>query len=168
MLSAQYCARQDATSFLELWALLLLLCAAAAATLLLARRQGTNPNIAVRFCFGVMLLFALLTGLFAASIFYGCSATAANEQGLPSNLAAGAYTFLRCLGTDVLGMVQGWVLLVASTIAAIALAGYATVRRRPAVRIPAFGGALLLILLAIASGFFLLFGFSWCTSQRLM
>ena len=158
MLSAQYCARQNATAFLELWALLLVLSGAAVT----ARQFG------LRFCAGALFFFALLTGIIAASTFYGCSATAANEQGLPSDLAASMYTFLRCLGTDVFEMVQGWVLFVGSTNAAIALVVLGIRRRRAAVRVPAFAGAALLVILALAFGFFLLFGFSWCESQRLI
>ena len=158
LLSAQYCARQNATAFLELLALLLVLCGAATA----ARRFG------LRFCSGALFFFALLTCIIAASMFYGCSATAANEQGLPSDLAAGTYTFLRCLGTDVFEMVQGWVLFAVSANAAIALVVFGVRRRRTAVRVPAFAGAALLVILTLTFGFFLLFGFSWCESQRLI
>ena len=102
-------------------------------------------------------------------MFYGCTATAAAEQGLGSNLAVGTFTFLRCLGTDMFEMVQGWVLFVVSSIAAIGLFVLALLlRRRIAVRVPAFAGAALLALLAFAFGFFLLFGFSWCESERLI
>jgi hypothetical protein len=167
-LSAQYCARQNATAFLELWGLLLVLCGAAAATLFAARRLGSDRQFAARFCAGALLLFALLTGILAASTFYGCTATAASEQGLTSDLPAGTFTVLRCLGTSVLGMVNGWVLLVVTSIAAIALVVLGIFRQRAAVRVPAFAGATLLVILAFAFGFFLLFGFSWCESQRLI
>ena len=168
MLSAQYCARQNAAAFLELWGLLLVLCGAAVATLFVARRLGSERQFGARFCAGSLFFFALLTGILAASMFYGCSATAASEQGLGSDLAAGTFTILRCLGTDVLSTVQGWVLLVGSSIAAIALVIWGLFRRRAAVRVPAFIGAALLVVLAFAFGFFLLFGFSWCASERLM
>lgn len=168
LLSAQYCARQNAASFLELWALLLVLCLGAAATLFAARRLAPERQFSVRFCGGALLFFALLTAIFASLTFYGCSATAANEQGLPTQLPAGVFTALRCLGTDVLSTVQGWVLLVVSSIVAIALLVFGIFRPRVAVRVPAFAAATLFAILALAGGFFLLFGYSWCESQRLM
>ena len=167
-MSAQYCARQDATAFIELWGLILVLCGAAAVTMFAARRFVGGTQFAARFCTGALFFFAILTGLLAASIFYGCSATAASEQGLGSNLSARTYTTLRCLSTDVLSTVQGWVLLVGLSIAAIVLIVLGILRRRAAVRVPAFTGAALLAILAFACGFFLLFVFSFCESQRLI
>ena len=168
LLSSQYCARQNASAFLELWALLLVLCGAAVVTLFAARRLGGDRQFGLRFCAGSLFFFALLNVVITASMFYGCSATAASEQGRPSDLAANTFTLLRCLGTDVFEMVQGWVLFAGSTNAAIALVVFGIRRRRAAIRVPAFAGAALLLILALAFGFFLLFGFSWCESQRLM
>ena len=167
-LSAQYCARQNATAFLELWAMLLVLCGAAAAMRFAAPQLAKDRPFAVRFCTAALLFVALLTGIFAASIFYGCTATAASEQGLGSNLPAGTYTLLRCLGTNMFDLVQGWLLFAGCCIAAIALLVLGAVRRRIAVRVPAFIGSGLLAVAALACGFFLIFGFSWCESQRLM
>ena len=168
LLSAQYCARQNTAAFLLLWGLLLVLCGAAVATLSLARSIGRGRLFAVRFCGGALFFFALLTGILAASMFFGCSATAASEQGLGSDLPGDTYRVLRCLGTEVLSMAQGWVLLVGSSIGAIALVVLGRFRPRAAVRVPAFGGAALLVIVAFVLAFFSLFGFSLCTSMRLM
>ena len=168
LLSAQYCARQNATAFLELWGLLLLLCCAAVVILFVARRFKKERQFAARFCAGALFFLALLNGIFASSIFYGCSATAASEQGLGSNLAAGTYNVLRCLGTDVLSSVHAWVLVVGSSIGTVVLSLFGVYRRGAAVRAAAFVGAAFLIVLAFAFGFFLFFGFSWCASERLI
>ena len=156
-LSARYCARQDAHAFLVLWGLLLLLAGSAVAA----------QRFKARFFSRAILLFAFLTVALSASIFYGCSMTAASEQGLGSDLPAGTYTFLRCLGWDALSTVLGWTILVVSCIVALGLVVVGIRHRRKAVRIVAPIGAALLSIVTLLMGLGLLFGFSWCTSERL-
>ena len=156
-LSARYCARQDATAFIELWALLLVLIAAAVVT----RKRS-------RVYSGTLVVFAALTAAYGSSIFYGCSMTAANEQGLGSDLAASTFNILRCLGNDALGTATGWALLVVLCLAAIALLVLGVVRWKALTRVLAFAGSAVLLILTFALAFFLVFGFSWCTSQRLI
>jgi hypothetical protein len=135
-LSVRYCARQDATGLLELWALTLVLAGAAVAILLAARLKSGRPNhqSATRLLAGGILFFALLTGALALFIIYGCSMTAAGSQGLLSDLPARTLTMLQCLNGDVLATVGAWVLLVGSAIAALQLLVLGIVRRNVAIR----------------------------------
>lgn len=168
-LSTQYCARQHATASLELWGLVLVLAGAAIATLFAARRmRRTDRRSAARVCAGAFLFAALLTGVLAAAIFYGCTTTAASLQGLGSDLPAATFGMLSCLNSQALGLVHGWMLLVGSFVAAIVLLVLGIVRWNAAARIVAFIAAALLVFLTFAVGLLLIFGFSWCTSQRLI
>ncbi|HZZ00703.1 MAG TPA: hypothetical protein VFE36_14130 [Candidatus Baltobacteraceae bacterium] len=153
---AQYCARQGATAYLEMWALLLVLAGAA----ILTRRTS-------RFLAGTFVVFAALTGILGTSMFYGCSVSAPAEQGLGTNLPAATYGILRCFGHDVGYTAYGWVLFVLSCGGAIALFVFGIIRWKQAGRALAIIGAALLAMAAFAVSFFLLFAFSWCASSRL-
>jgi hypothetical protein len=155
-LSAQYCVRQGASAYLELWAFLLLFAAAA----IVLRRTS-------RILSGTCALFAVLTGIVGGSMFYGCSMTAAAQQGLGTDLPARTFNVLRCLGWEPFGTATGWVILAVECIATVALFTLAMVRWKKAARVLAFIGSALLLALSCASAFFLFFGFSWCTSSRL-
>lgn len=155
-LSAQYCVRQGASAYLELWALLLLLAGAS----ILTRKTS-------RVLSGGLGLFALLTAAVGASMFYGCAMTAASEQGLGTNLPGGTYNVLRCLGWEPFGTATGWVILAVECVATLTLLVLAIVRWKKAARAFAFVGAGVLLALSCATAFFWFFGFSWCTSSRL-
>ena len=166
--ASQFCARQNATAFLELWALVLVLCGAAAVTLFIARQLEGSRRTAARCCAAALLALAALTGVLLVSGFYGCSATAPSNQGLPSQLPAATFTLLRCLGVDVFALANGWILFTASCIAAIVLLASALVRWRGARGVVALLGSAVCVLAASAIGFFLVFAFSWCRSERLL
>lgn len=155
-LSAQYCVRQGASAYLELWAFLLLLAGAA----ILTRRFSRVSS-------GVLTLLAVLTGGVGASIFYGCSMTAAADQGLGWFGDRAWYTPLHCLGQNALGNATGWCLIVATCLGAILLLRLGIIRRKPSARVMAFAGSAVLLVFAFAQGFFFTFGWSWCTSSRL-
>ena len=155
-LSAGYCVRQGASAYLELWAFLLLLAGAAIVT----RRSS-------RVLSGTFVAFALLTTALGISMFYGCSMTAASEQGLGTDMPAHTYSLLRCLGQGTFGMATGWIALAVECLATIVLFVLAIVRWRKIARVFAFIGSALLFALSCAGAFLLFFGFSWCTSSRL-
>lgn len=154
--SAGYCVRQGATAYLELWAFLLLLAGMAIA---MRRRY---PALSVTF-----VTFALLTGIHGASMLYGCSMTAASEQGLGTDLSGGTYEVLRCLGWSPLATANGWIAFAIECIGTIVLLVLAIVRWKRVVRVFGFIGSALLFALSCAGGFLLFFGFSWCTSSRM-
>lgn len=156
LVSAQYCARQGASAYLELWAFLLLLVAAAILT------RSTSRVLA-----GTTLALALFTGILAASMLYGCSMTAPNEQGMTTGLAPGIYTTLKCLGHEVFGTASGWVVTATECVVAIALFLLARVRWKKAGRVLGFTGSAVLTILTFVTGFLVFFGFSWCSSARL-
>jgi hypothetical protein len=156
LVSAQYCARQGASAYLELWALLLLL--VAAATLTRSTSRATR---------GTLVVLAAVTGILALSMFYGCSMTAPSEQGLGTTMASGTYTTLKCLGYGVFGTATGWIITAVLCIAAIVVFTLARVRWKSAGRVFGFIGAALLTTLTFISGFLVFFGFAWCTSARL-
>jgi len=154
--SAQYCARQGATEYLEMWALLLVFAGGA----VLTRKASRGVS-------GAFVGFAVLTGVLGASMFYGCSMTAASEQGMTTDLPHATYTILRCLGYDVRYLTNSWALFAVSCAGAIALLIFGTIRWKRAARAYAFTGSALLTVAAFVFAFFLLFGFSWCSSSRL-
>lgn len=156
LVSAQYCARQGASAYLELWAFLLLLVAAAILT------RSTSRVLA-----GAFFALALLTGILAASMLYGCSMTVPNEQGMATDLAPGVYTTLRCLGREVFGTASGWVVTATECAVAVALFFLARVRWKKAGRVLGFIGSAFLTILTFVTGFLAFFGFSWCASARL-
>jgi cytochrome c oxidase subunit IV len=155
--SVRSCVRQDAGAFLELWALLLVLAGCAYVVRPASRAYAR-----------VLALFAFLTAVFAGAIFYGCSMTAAGEQGLGTDLPANTYTTLRCLGNDAFSTAMAWTTFVVPLIAGIALALFGAVRWKAARRVVAFIGAAVLLIVACAGAFLSVFFFSWCTSQRLI
>lgn len=153
---AQYCVRQGATAYLEMWALLLAFAGAAVVT------RKTSRALS-----GTYVAFAVLTGVLGVVTFYGCSMTAAGEQGMGTDLPSGTYTILRCLGYDVYSLANTWLLFAVSCTAAIALLVFGLIRWKKAARAYAFTGSALLTIAAFAFAFFLAFGFSWCSSSRL-
>lgn len=156
LVSAQYCARQGASAYLELWAFLLLLVAAAILT-------RSSSRVVTR----TVLALAALTGILGASMFYGCSITAPSEQGLGTELASGIYRALRCVGHDVFGTATGWIVTATECTVAVVLFALARVRWKNAVRVFGFIGSGLLAILTLVTGFLVYFGFAWCTSARL-
>ena len=156
LVSAQYCVRQGASAYLELWAFLLLL--AGAAIITRSRSRALSRTF---------IAFAVLTGLQATSTFYGCSMVAPSEQGLGTDLPGGTYTILRCLGWEPFGTATGWIIFAAECIVAIVLFVLAINRWKRAGKVLGFIGSALLTIVACFSGFLLYFGFSWCTSSRL-
>lgn len=168
-LSVRYCVRQDAATFLELWAFVVLLAGASVAAFAASSRNAEHPRypFALRFCAGTLLLFTVLTGILGVSILYGCLWTAASLQGMGTNLPSRTYALLSCLyqaGTD---MAHAWMLAVVFFTCAIALLVVGIFRRNAAVRVVSFLGSPLLLILALASMGGLIFAFSWCTSRRL-
>lgn len=156
LVSAQYCARQGASAYLELWAFLLLLLTAAILT-----------RSASRIVTGTLLALAVLTGILAVSMFYGCSMAAPSEQGLGTDLASGIYKTLRCLGYEVFGTATGWIVTATECIVAVVLFSLARARWKKAARVLGFTGSALLAILTLVTGFLVYFGFAWCTSSRL-
>lgn len=155
-LSVRYCVRQDATAFLELWALLLALAGAAVALRSTARAWSRG-----------LLCCAALIAAVGASIIIGCTMTGAADQGQGWDFSPAWYTPLRCMGYDALWSVNNWCSIVIFAIAGIALLQLGIVRRKTATRVFAFSGSAVLLILTLLSGFFLLFGYSWCSSSRL-
>ncbi|MGA8097864.1 MAG: hypothetical protein WB810_04290 [Candidatus Cybelea sp.] len=142
-----------------LWGLLLALAGAA---------YGLHARGA-RFGTAILLAFVVFTGALGLSIFYGCYRWAPYSMGLgaPGVSAAGVTTFM-CLSKSAFATALMWTVIVLSCSAAVGLVAWTRLRAGNAVlRVSCFIGAVLLLLVAIAAGFFLFFGISWCLSQRL-
>ncbi len=142
-----------------LWALLLTLAGAA----WIARRRRR------RFEAAVLLFFAVCTGALAFAIFYGCYASAPFSMGLGApNVSATNLTTFTCLSNGAFSRAIGWTVIALSCSAAAGLIGWGRRRGKPvALRAILYAGAVLLFLVAAATGFGAFFVFSWCTSSRL-
>ena len=171
VLSAKYCLRQDARGFIELWALLVALAAATVAllgtvrqkTVERARRLASLTGAAIVAC------LLLLTGAFGATVFRWCYDSAAPSLGFvpPTTPGKGIDTLI-CLSSHAVATIDGWIVFVAACLLAAGLAIWGIFRlTRPLHRVLAVTGAAITSFAALADGALLLFGVSWCQSQRL-
>ena len=169
-LTARYCIRQDARGFIELWALLVAVAGAAIALLLsLRRRIGDRTyRLVVVIWAGALTCFLALTLGFALTIFRWCYESAAANLGFVAPNAPAHLDMMSCLSMRVLNLVDGWILIVALSIAAIALLVLAIFRLRSLWRRAlTFAGVAVALLFAVASGGLKAFGIYWCQSSRL-
>ena len=159
-LGARYCARQNAHAYFLYWGLFLTL-AGTAIALYRRRLAGLGPV--------VLLFFALCTGALGVSVFYGCYRWAPYSMGLGAPDFSGArLTMFTCLNQDTFSTASSWTILVVACCAILGIIAWARSRATNiALRLAAFTGALICLLVAAATAFFLFFAFSWCSSSRL-
>lgn len=113
---------------------------------------------------------AFCTATLAFAIFYACYRWAPYSMGLsgPSISAADLNAFM-CLSRDATGTAGMWTVIVLACSAAVGLVAWAPLRsRNAAIRAGCYIAAVLALLVAIAGGFLWFFGFSFCSSQRLL
>jgi hypothetical protein len=154
LLSAKYAIRQNASAFLVLWAFFLLLAGGS-----IVARRARSTLFAVAFT-----LFALGTaGLGILGFWWGAS-SAAGSLGM-----ATPYFSDRdwCLALGLNGVVSAWIVLTVTFLGALGLIVLGGKRRAPAVRIPAFLGAAILLFLTAVVALLSAFNYSWCGSHRL-
>jgi hypothetical protein len=158
-LGARYCVRQDAHAFTWLWGLLLALAGAA----FIVRRRGGHFEAAV------LLFFAVCTGALGFIIFYACYASAPYSMGLGApRVSAARLTTSTCLSQGAFTLAFIWTVVALSCSAALGLVAWGRLSgKTAALRVCAYTGAALLLLVAGAAGFAAFFDFSWCSSRRL-
>lgn len=169
-LAARYCVRQEARGLVELWALLVALTAGTVALLRSVRRgigDRTHRRVAISAA-AALACFILLTVVVGGTIFRWCYESAAPSLGLVAPDAPRGIDALVCLSPHAVGMMSGWILIVAACLVALGLVALGVLRFKGAARRAlAFAGAGAALLFALADGGLMLFSISWCQSQRL-
>ena len=158
-LGARYCVRQDAHAFMGLWALLLALAGVA----FVVGRRGQ------RIVSTVLFFFAACTAALGITIFSACYGTAPYQMGLgaPSGTGTRLNTFM-CLSRGASTWAFLWTVIVVSCSAALGLVVWGSSHGRSVIlRVAAYIGAVLLLIVAGFAGFATVFDFSWCSSSRL-
>lgn len=168
-LSARYCTRQDARGFIELWLVAVALVAGAVAIVRSIRRgiPDERRRGSALFGLGVLVCLLLFTGGFAFTIFRWCYESAAPSLGMIVPNAPAGIDAMICLSSHALEMIDGWILIVVSCVAAAALLVLGRQLKGTLRRALSFAGAAAVALFATANGGLMLFGASWCQSQRL-
>jgi hypothetical protein len=168
-LAARYCVRQDARGFLELWGLSVGL-AGGVVAIASRLRRGIPDKTRYRagwVVLGVLACLLALTGGVAWTLLRWCYESAPAALGMASN-APPNVDFKICLAMHALETIDGWVLIVVACLATIGLLVLGIFQSKSAVRRAlSFTGAAAALLFAIANGGLILFGVSWCQSQRL-
>jgi hypothetical protein len=169
-LAARYCVRQDARGFVELWGLFVAL-AAAAVAISISLRRGIGNRLRQRtafFALGALACLILVTCAVAWAILRWCYESAPALLGMAPNASG---TFLNteiCFSLHALEMMDGWILIAASCIVAVVLLALGIFQLESRVRRALwFAGAAVALIFASASAGLVLFGASWCQSQRL-
>jgi len=153
----RYCVRQDARGFIELWALVVALAAAA----LSIRRASSSAAVALACLVVLSVGFGLIT-------FSWCYEAAAPSLGLVVGAPPKNINFMTCIYPHVVETIDGWIVIVLSCVAGVALVLLGIAQRRSASRRAfSFVSAVAVFLFAIINVGGLLFGISWCQSSRL-
>lgn len=169
-LTARYCLRQDARSFIELWALSIALAGTVVAIYLSRRHRmaDRNQRRVVLTSTAILTCFAALTLALGLAIFRWCYESAAATLGVILPDASGNLDFMSCLNLHALETADGWIVIVVSGIVAIGLLALAMFRLKGRVRraLTFIAGAAALFF-AVGNVGLVLFGISWCQSSRL-
>lgn len=168
-MSARYCIRADARGFIELWLVLVALAGGVVAIVRFLRRGIVDPRSrrAALFGVGVLACLILFTAGFAFTIFRWCYESAAPSLGMMVPNAPKGIDAMICLSSHALEMIDGWILIVASCITAAGLLVLGWQLKGTLRRALSYAGAAAAALFATANGGLMLFGASWCQSQRL-
>lgn len=164
-LSARYCIRQDARGFIELWLLAVLL-AGAIVAIWRGIRDRQRKRMAM-FWVAALTCAIVFTCGFGLTIFRWCYESAAPSLGMMVPDAPKGIDAMICFSSHARELIDGWILIVVSCIAAIALLVLGFRGKGVLRRAVSFAGSGLGLLFATANGGLMLFGVSWCQSSRL-
>ncbi len=116
---------------------------------------------------GVLACLVVLTVGFAVTVFRWCYLSAAPSLGLVPPDAPHGIDAMICLSTHIVEITNGWILIVAAFVAATGLIALGVFQKSAVRRAVSFAGSAAAVLFAVADGGLMLFGVSWCQSQRL-